>query len=201
MQQKVMPWDVDPALTEDRLAYLAELLPDVRKGAIASQEPDKGDGKWGLGCRFYERVLAKLIRASASKEAPWLTALRPNGNPLELYLAIDGCPIHYFRGDPDSPAQHHVIRAQEQIQFWPDPPNDSGWFWLMVVESASDQDGTRVLFEQVNDSGQVRYQYVAARAKAEVPSIAKQGKEIPQPEIGGPPSKKKKGSDGGGEAS
>ena len=65
----------------------------------------------------------------------------------------------------------------------------------MVVDSESDQEGIRVLFEQVNDAGEIRNQYIAARANADIPSIAKEGKQIPKPVIGAKP--KKKESDGG----
>jgi hypothetical protein len=198
MEDALKPWDINAALQEERLRFLAELALEVRKGAVAAQEPSKGDGKWGLGCRFYERLSDAFIKAAASGKIPWLTALRPNGNPLELYLAIGGCPIHYLRGDPAKPSQHHLVRAQEQYEFWPDSKR-TGWYWLMVVESSSDEEATRVLFEEASDSGDIRHQWVAAAAKTDVtsiPNIAKQGTPIPKPVVGGPPSKKKKESDG-----
>jgi len=203
MEDAPKPWDISPSLQEERLRFLGELALDVRKGAVAAQEPDKGDGRWGLGCRFYERLSDAFIKAAASGEVPWLTALRPNGNPLELYLAIGGCPIHYLRGDPAKPSQQHLVRAQEQYDFWPNS-RSTGWYWLMIVESTSDEEATRVLFEEVSDSGDIRNQWVAATAKSvvtSIPSIVKQGTPIPAPAVGGPPSKKKESDGSNGEES
>jgi hypothetical protein len=201
MMEEHKPWEINPVLTPERLEYIGQLLLRVATGAFKSHEPDKGDGKWGLGCRRYERSCAELVRAAAADAAPWLTARRTNGS-LEITLGVESCPIRFLSGDAEGPDQHHVLRAQEQAELWPNPDSE-GWSWLFVVESDERGSPTQVIVEQANISGNIRNRWIAAtNTIIATPTIVKQGKEIPTPRIGGPDEgKKKKSNDGSGNKS
>jgi hypothetical protein len=51
MEREPKPWEVDAALWEERLRFIAELLLEIREEVARTQERDKGDSNWGLGCR------------------------------------------------------------------------------------------------------------------------------------------------------
>lgn len=189
MEEEPKPWEVDAALHEDRLRFIAELLLEIRAEVARAQEPDKGDGNWGLGCRAYERTAFRLIQLSGGGGYPWLRAVNPSSNRLELALSIGGCPVRYLRGDSERPASRHVVRAEYQYRFWPSTRDDEGWYWLLVLETDELGNGTRVVVEQVNLTGEIRWAWVAAETAtgetpgAEVISIAREGADLPPPEV------------------
>jgi len=190
MEPDPKPWEVDPALREDRLRLIAELLLEIRGEVAYAQEPDKGDGHWGLGCRAYERTAFRLIQLASAGGYPWLQAVNPSNNRLELALSIGGCPVRYLRGDSERPALRQVERAEYQYRLWPSARDDEDWYWLLVLETDELGNGTRVVVEQVNRIGETRWAWVAAEAAtaerggAEVMSIAREGAELPPPMIG-----------------
>jgi hypothetical protein len=189
MEQDPKPWEVDAALREDRLRFIAELLLEIRGEVAYAQEPDKGDGNWGLGCRAYERTAFRLIQLASSGGYPWLQAVNPSNNRLELALSIGGCPVRYLRGDSERPALRHVERAEHQYRLWPEARDDEDWYWLLVLETDELGNGMRVVVEQVNRMGETRWAWVAAEAAmaatrgVEAMSIAREGAELPPPVI------------------
>jgi hypothetical protein len=189
MEQDPKPWEVDAALREDRLRFIAELLLEIRGEVAYAQEPDKGDGNWGLGCRAYERTAFRLIQLASSGGYPWLQAVNPSNNRLELALSIGGCPVRYLRGDSERPALRHVARAEHQYRLWPDARDDEDWYWLLVLETDELGNGMRVVVEQVNRMGETRWAWIAAEAATaairgvEDISIAREGAELPPPVI------------------
>ncbi len=189
MEQDPKPWEVDAALREDRLRFIAELLLEIRGEVAYAQEPDKGDGNWGLGCRAYERTAFRLVQLASGGGYPWLQAVNPTNNRLELALSIGGCPVRYLRGDSERPALRHVARAEHQYRLWPDARDDEDWYWLLVLETDELGNGMRVVVEQVNRMGETRWAWVAAEAAtaatqgSEDMSIAREGAELPPPVI------------------
>jgi hypothetical protein len=189
MEQDPKPWEVDAALREDRLRFIAELLLEIRGEVAYAQEPDKGDGNWGLGCRAYERTAFRLIQLASGGGYPWLQAVNPTNNRLELALSIGGCPVRYLRGDSERPALRHVARAEHQYRLWPEARDDEDWYWLLVLETDELGNGMRVVVEQVNRMGETRWAWIAAEAAtaatrgAEDISIAREGAELPPPVI------------------
>jgi len=189
MEPDPKPWEVDPALREDRLRFVAELLLEIRGEVACAQEPDKGDGHWGLGCRAYERTAFRLIQLASAGGYPWLHAVNPSNNRLELALSIGGCPVRYLRGDSERPALRQVERAEYQYRLWPGARDDEDWYWLLVLETDELGNGTRVVVEQVNRMGETRWAWAAAEAAtaatraAEIMSIAREGIDLPPPVI------------------
>ena len=189
MARAPKPWEVDAALQEERLRLLAELLLEIRAEVARAQERDKGDGNWGLGCRAYERTAFRLAQLSSSGEYPWLRAVNPSSNRLELALSIGGCPVRYPRGDSERPASRQVVRAEHQYRLCPDARDDEGWYWLLVLETDERGNGTRVVVEQVNRVGETRWAWSAAQVAGvetrgdEVVAVAGEGAELPPPLI------------------
>jgi hypothetical protein len=200
IMDELKPWEIDSALSEDRLRFLGELLIEVREGVMRAQQPEKGDASWGGGCRAYERTLFNLVRASASGDLPWLYAVYFNSNRLQIDLKVGGVPLFYFRGDSENPTSRHVNRINSQINLFPE---DSSFLysWIMVLEADRDGNPLRVVIAQMDESGNTRNRWVAAetrqRAEAVVPMPTREGPELPPPQIEGPSSNSTEESEDG----
>lgn len=200
---ELKPWEIDPALAEDRLRFLGGLLIEVRAGVMAAQEPEKGDAVWGGGCRAYERTLFNLVQASAGGELSWLYAVYLYSNRLQIDLKVGGVPLFYFRGDSENPASRHVNRISQMNLF----PEDSNFLysWVMVLEADRDGNPLRVVIAQMDQWGNTRNRWVAAeiylRSEDVLPMTPRDGPELPPPQIEGPSSASDEGlrpNDGSG---
>jgi len=74
-----------------------------------------------------------------------------------------------------------TLRAEYQHRLWPGARGDQGWYWLLILETDEFGDGTRVVVEQVDGTGETRWPWIAAEGlseeirRADVVSIAKEG--------------------------
>jgi hypothetical protein len=113
-----------------------------------------------------------------------------------------GALVRYLRGDSERPASRHVARAEYQYRLWPSARDDEGWYWLLVLETDELGNGKRVVVEQVNRTGETRWAWIAAEAAAgetrvaEVISIAREGADLPPPEIEIAPGNSSSAKDG-----
>lgn len=172
------PWEAEPLFREQYLRLIAELLLPIRGELVSKQEPEKGDGKWGLGCCAYERMV-HLLTALAMKGAyPWFSLIR-RGN--EIAPAINGCPIRIYGGDSEHPSSRQLERAREQLNLsdeW--QRRDPSWLWFFAVESDFRGAALRVVVVQANQENETRYRWIAAGDGAEAQA---------QPKADVPPSR------------
>jgi hypothetical protein len=160
--QEKKPWEADARLDEEALSMVGKLLLSVRRDVAEQQEPKKGDGKYGLGCRTYERFTYSIIRLAASGDYPWLSVIQ-SGN--EFAFSINGCPMRQYRGDSENPPTKQLERAREQLSLFPELPRyDPNWFWFIVVETDVHGVGIQVVVMQANATSDTRYRWIAARA-------------------------------------
>ena len=103
------PWELHPALTEERLAACARLLARGRADALALADPWAGDDTWSVGCRAYSFSRNRLRRAAEGGRWPWLGVL--DGTQHFVFL-VDGVPVRFFRGDAEDPTPR-TLRRQE----------------------------------------------------------------------------------------
>jgi hypothetical protein len=156
------PWEVDGRLTEEALSVVGKLLLSIRRRVAGRQEPDQGDGKWGLGCCTHERFRYQTIRLHQQKTYPWLGVVNFG---KEFSFSINGCPIRKYKGDSENPPAKQLERASEQLKLFPNSPlNDPDWHWLLAVETDGHGIGLRVVVLQAHANGDTRYRYVVARA-------------------------------------
>lgn len=106
------PWDINPALTAERLAFIARLLAAVRRDAADAHEADRGDTAWGLGCRSHERSMHAITNAAQGIAADWLQVVEPG---LHFVFAIGGVPFRFYRGEADSPPTRSLRRNFPEI--------------------------------------------------------------------------------------
>jgi hypothetical protein len=103
------PWELHPALTEERLTAAARLLARGRADAIAFADPWAGDDAWSIGCRAYAFTKHQLARAAEGGRYPWLGVLDETHHFVFL---IEGVPVRFYRGDAEDPSKR-TLRQQE----------------------------------------------------------------------------------------
>lgn len=112
MEEPFCPWNHYPALTEERLRTLADLIRRVRHEVVALHSPNEGDNEWSLGCRAYARICYAIKRAT--EHFDWLTVLPDPGKPLRFVFAIGQVPIRFYRGDANDPPGRYLISTHAE---------------------------------------------------------------------------------------
>lgn len=165
----IEPWLISPALTPERLFRLAQIVVRVRARLAELHEPKQGDGKWGFGCRAYERTCFSFDQFAKSGEDQGMVI---EMDLLECRMSFDGVPITFFRGDAERPPAKVLRRGlknlMEQMQAQPRLPfpeeelaeeklaEDEGWFWLLAIDTKDDGTVLSVGVVQANAEGQIR---------------------------------------------
>jgi hypothetical protein len=177
----VLPWDLQPALREERLVTLARLVAEVRNKVFAEADREAGDTNWGLACRAHERLGHALVRTASEGTYPWLSVSREG---LYLMPLIDGIPVKPYRGAPQKPGSRNLdaVRGetsrsqpkQTAFSFMDGLDTDGPWFWLMALETDEAGRIAKVTFLQANEAGETRHPWVCpldAPAPVEAPKV------------------------------
>ncbi len=151
------PWEIQPALTKDRLCELGRIIRDVRHGTLTLYDPGEGDGPWSLGCRVYERTINIIQRET--EDLSWLDFHRSNG--LYFVIYIEDVSIRFYKGSIDEPTVR-TLRQRipeimgRQLEF---PFYQSEWFWRIAVDIDEEGRVLRLVLAQLNGSGNSRYRW------------------------------------------
>ncbi|VUT00587.1 hypothetical protein SB6408_01918 [Klebsiella spallanzanii] len=90
------PWELNPALTIERLKQLASLIRNVRDDVIDLHNEELGDSARSTGLRAYECCRTRIIRAATQHEEwPWLGIVKDDG---KFTFSIDSVPVRLYRG-------------------------------------------------------------------------------------------------------
>jgi hypothetical protein len=108
-----LPWDIHPALSEDRLRICARLLAHARRDAIRMASYEMGDTTWSVGCRAYAFGQQRLRRVAEKKTHNWLSVLDQSNHFVFL---IQNVPVRFFRGSADEPTARTLRRQQNEAQ-------------------------------------------------------------------------------------
>jgi hypothetical protein len=180
----------------DRLLLIAEYVIAAAADARADLRPDKGDDSWVLGVVRHARVCRALIDLALAGKHPWLTAQQDNH---KLTLKLGGCPLYYYRGDPQHPTQDRLERAQQQLNFSFRAASDL--VWMLILETTPDGNPRRVVVQRVTPECEPKDSWTAVEVEVppvnDVTSIAKEGPDTPKPTVF--PKKKKAREDEDGE--
>ncbi len=106
-----LPWDLHPALTEDRLRICARLLANARRDALAMAAYELGDDPWSVGCRAYAFGKHRLARAALSGSHNWLGVLDESN---AFVFLIEDVPVRFYRGMADEPTSRMLRRHAEE---------------------------------------------------------------------------------------
>lgn len=141
------PWDLHPALTEERITACARLLARGRADALAMADLWAGDDAWSIGCRAYSFSRNRLRRAAEAGRYPWLGILDETHHFVFL---IDGVPVRFFRGDAEEPTRRTLrqqeMEAQQLALALGDEGRAGGLMFRLAVETDEKGEVTRVVF-------------------------------------------------------
>ena len=107
------PWEIHPALTEDRLRACALLLAHARRDAVRLAAFDMGDDSWSVGCRAYAFGRQRLRRAAQRGTYNRLTVLDESHH---FVVMIEDVPVRFYRGLADEPTVRTLRRQAVEAQ-------------------------------------------------------------------------------------
>lgn len=110
---KLQPWELHPALTEDRLRVCARLLANARRDALAMASYELGDDPWSVGCRAYAFGRNRLARTAGSGAHNWLGVLDESN---AFVFLIEDVPVRFYRGQADEPTSRMLRRHAEETE-------------------------------------------------------------------------------------
>ena len=142
----VLPWEIHPALTEDRLRTCALLLANARRDAVRLASPEMGDDAWSVGCRAYAFGRQRLRRAVEQRSHNWLTLLDESHH---FVFMIGDVPIRFFRGAADEPTNRTLRRQTieaEQLSMALGEERAEGLVFRFALEATADGNVDRVVF-------------------------------------------------------
>ncbi|MGI4744766.1 MAG: hypothetical protein ACRYGI_09250 [Janthinobacterium lividum] len=153
---RLLPWDIHPALTEDRLRACALILAHARRDAVKLAEPALGDDAWSIGCRAYAFGKQRLQRAAARGTYNWLSVLDESHH---FVFMIEDVPVRFFRGSADEPTvrtlRRQILEAQ-QLTMALGPEQAEGLVFRLALEATAGGDVDRVVFLALRgEDGQV----------------------------------------------
>jgi len=141
-----MPWEIHPALSDDRLRVCARLLANARRDAVRMASPEMGDDSWSIGCRAYAFGRQRMRRAAEAGRYNWLNVL--DGSHHFVFL-IEDVPVRFFRGAADEPTartlRRQVIEA-EQLSMALGQEQAEGLVFRLALEASAAGDVERVVF-------------------------------------------------------
>lgn len=108
-----LPWELHPALSEERLRVCARLLANARRDALAMASYELGDDAWSVGCRAYAFGRHRLARAASAGEYNWLGVLDESN---AFVFLIEEVPVRFYRGQADEPTARMLRRHAEEAE-------------------------------------------------------------------------------------
>ena len=152
----VLPSEIHPALTADRLRVCARLLANARRDAVRMASPEMGDDSWSIGCRAYAFGKQRLQRTAEARTYNWLNVLDQSHHFVFL---IENVPVRFFRGAADEPTsrtlRRQVIEA-EQLSLVLGKERAEGLVFRLALEAEASGDVERVVFLALRgEEGQV----------------------------------------------
>ena len=151
-----LPWDIHPALSEDRLRVCARLLAHARRDAIRLASYEMGDTPWSIGCRAYAFGQQRMRRTAENKTYNWLSVLDQSHHFVFL---IENVPVRFFRGSADEPTTRTLRRQQneaEQLSMALGEEVAAGLMFRLALEAEAAEGVERVVFLALRgEEGQV----------------------------------------------
>jgi hypothetical protein len=146
-----LPWDLHPALTEERLRLCARMLANARRDVLAMASHEFGDDAWSVGCRAFAFGRHRLRRAAESGQYPWLEVLDDSAHFVFVIGGGNGhgVPVRFYRGPADEPTGR-TLRRQEgearQLSLALGEEAAEGLVFRFAVETAEGGQVERVVF-------------------------------------------------------
>lgn len=140
MVSKQQPWELKPALTEDRLNYLAKQFWEIFYDVESTLATDD-DCNYGRGALFFGRSRMRLI--NLSKQHDWLNLTNPG---MDVTLEIEGIPFRFFRDDHESPSKKGYWRRNGSDQLFAPNDEEPVMFRFVVERPLSEDEELEIYF-------------------------------------------------------
>src|SRR3954468_11697768 len=145
------PWDLHPALTEERLRICARMLANARRDALAMASYELGDDPWSVGCRAFAFGRHRLERAASSGDYPWLAVLDDSAHFVFVIGGNgNGVPVRFYRGPADEPTERTPRRQEGEAEELPLAVGEevaaAGLVFRFAVETGPGGQVERVVF-------------------------------------------------------
>lgn len=134
------PWDFKPALTKDRLNFLARQFWEVYYG-VESLLTTEDDCNYGRGALFFGRARRRLINSSFRLD--WLDL---TNSGMDVTLEIQGVPFRFFRDDHENPKKKGFWRRNDSDQLFAPNDHEPVIFRFIVQRPLSEQDELEIYF-------------------------------------------------------
>jgi hypothetical protein len=138
----LLPWKSKPALSEERLNFLAEHFREVFY-AVESLLDTSDDCNYGRGSLFFGRSRQRLIRLGTSGDQPWLKLANAG---MDVTLEIEGIPFRFFRDDHEAPKKRGFWRRNESDRLFDPDDSEAVIFRFVVQRPAIEADELEVYF-------------------------------------------------------
>lgn len=142
--QTVPPNFTHPDLTPERLTELGQLMDLVWTETRRGHNEDEGDGPWGFGCRYYDRLRTRIRRLS--KTASWLRVIERS---MHFVFTVGAVPIRFYRGTSRRAKAGYLVRRepelrQHQLAFGP-IAQELDWVFRIAIEAMCEDARPRLL--------------------------------------------------------
>lgn len=188
MKKKILPSDIHPDLTEDRLRAIAELIQNQRKDIIDKSEIDRGDNAWSIGCRAYAWTCKAITKAALedNRFAQWLNVLEAQG--LYFTFTIGAIPIKFYRADPENlPGRVSYYRSAEFLarqQAFPFVKNKDNFLFRLIIETDHSFDVSEITLVQIDTDGNtINSWLINSTESSNITAFATKSVKLPKPPI------------------
>lgn len=145
------PWEHNPALSEDRLVIIGQLIRQGRNDALDRYDQAVGCDGWTVGCEAFAFQKHQIIKAA--EHTDWLDILNPS---MEFVFSIGGVPVRFYRGEATEPHARTLRQTFAELNqmslFGSDELERAGAHLLHRFAVETDFDGsiTRITYVVLN---------------------------------------------------
>ncbi|MBL8510588.1 MAG: hypothetical protein JNM52_02985 [Betaproteobacteria bacterium] len=138
------PWDFKPALSAERLNFIAKNLWDVYYD-VMSQLVTADDCNWTRSTAFFGRCRQRLIQLSSPspKQQDWLKLTNPR---MDVTVEIEGVPFRFFKDDHENPKKKGFWRRNDCDQLFAPNELEPVIFRFIVEPPIADDDELEIYF-------------------------------------------------------
>src|SRR4051812_18916430 len=99
----IKPWDIEPDLTPERLAWVRRTFVAVRKDARETYDPAKGDNALLLGLTCFLRQKYAIAIAAANGSRPWLSVVNDS---MKFIFKVGRVVARFYKGEAEHPSEN-----------------------------------------------------------------------------------------------
>lgn len=156
--QKKQPWEYLPALTHERLSFLAAEAQTSWSNTFRDLSSPY-DSRYSQGTTGFERLRKRFLYLAASGEHPWLSVVN---RTLGYVIAIDGVHFRCFRDDHNSPKKKNFFNQNISGQLFP-PISNAPTYWRFTVEEGLSSEDIQIYFSGYNEYGELLTEWAYER--------------------------------------